>query len=71
MDHQDNNGWNALIRASEKGHWEVVGKLLENGAKVDLQQKDGWTALMIASRNGRREVEELLREHASRQKREL
>ena len=104
LDHQDNNGWTALMRASKKGHrevvekllengakidlqnkngstalmiasqnghMEVVGKLLENGAKVDLQKKDGFTALMIASQNGRKEVKMLLREHASRQKREL
>ena len=37
LDHQDNNGWTALMRASEKGHREVAGKLLEKGAKVDLQ----------------------------------
>ena len=46
-------------------------KLLEKGAKVDLQKENGFTALMIASHFGRREVEMLLREHASRQKREL
>ena len=71
LDHQDNNGWTALMRASEKGHREVAGKLLEKGAKVDLQEKDGFTALMIASHFGRGEVKMLLREHASRPKREL
>ena len=59
------------MSASQNGHMEVVGKLLEKGAKVDLQKENGFTALMIASHFGRGEVEELLREHASRQKREL
>ena len=59
------------MSASQNGHMEVVGKLREKGAKVDLQKENGFTALMIASHFGRREVEMLLREHASRPKREL
>jgi len=71
VDLQNKNGFTALMIASQNGHMEVVGKLLENGAKVDLQEEDGWTALRIASQNGHRKVKKLLREHASRQKREL
>ena len=35
MSSQD--GWSALIVASQNGHVEVVDKLLQYGAKVDLQ----------------------------------
>ena len=38
LDHQDRNGWTALMRASNKGLCEVAGKLLEKGARVDIQQ---------------------------------
>ena len=33
------DGWTALHMASTKGHGEVVEKLLEKGASVDVQSK--------------------------------
>ena len=33
------NGWSALMYASLKGHVEVVDKLLQHGATVDLQKE--------------------------------
>ena len=33
------NGWSSLILASDDGHMEVVGKLLEHGATVDLKNQ--------------------------------
>ena len=31
--------WSSLMAASQKGHVEVVDKLLQHGARVDLQNK--------------------------------
>ena len=55
VDLQKENGWCALMSASQNGHTEVVKILLENGAQVDLQN-NGFSALMIASLNGHAEV---------------
>ena len=33
------NGWNSLMAASQNGYVEVVDKLLQHGATVDLQDK--------------------------------
>ena len=33
------NGWSSLMLASHNGHMEVVDKLLQHGARVDLQNK--------------------------------
>ena len=42
----------ALIMASQNGHGEVVEKLLEKGASIDLQNKCGFNALLYASLKG-------------------
>ena len=57
------NGWPALILASQKGYFEVVKVLLENGAQVNFQRGGGWSALMTASENGHVEVARILIEH--------
>ena len=33
------NGWSSLMLGSESGHVEVVDKLLQHGARVNLQSK--------------------------------
>ena len=33
------NGWTALMLASDSGHTDIVQLLLSSGAKVDLQNK--------------------------------
>ena len=33
------DGWSSLMIASQKGHVEVVDKLLQHGATVDLQKE--------------------------------
>ena len=33
------NGWSSLMLASENGHVEVVDKLLQHGATVDLKDQ--------------------------------
>ena len=54
------NGYTALYAASQDGHREVVEKLLEKGAGIDVQNKYGQTALMMASGMGHGEVVEKL-----------
>ncbi|CAI8029379.1 Ankyrin repeat domain-containing protein 29, partial [Geodia barretti] len=51
--------------ASQNGHVEVVDKLLQHGATVDLQKEDGWSSLMAASQNGHVEVVDKLLQHGA------
>ncbi len=60
VDLQKNDGWSALLVASQKGHAEVAKILLENGAQVDLQD-----ALLIASWNGHTEMVMILLENGA------
>ena len=36
-------GWSSLMVASQNGHVEVVDKLLQHAARVDLQNEVGFT----------------------------
>ncbi|CAI8045391.1 Kinase D-interacting substrate of 220 kDa, partial [Geodia barretti] len=51
--------------ASENGHVEVVDKLLQHGATVDLQKENGWSSLMAASLDGHVEVVDKLIQHGA------
>lgn len=44
--------WTPLTKASEKGHFNIVQYLVENGAEIDKENGYGWTPLMCASMNG-------------------
>ena len=46
--------------ASQNGHLEVAGLLIESRAKLDLQTKNGRSALHIASGKGHSNVAELI-----------
>ena len=48
-DAADNDGWTALMFASDKGHLAVVGALLKAGADRSLRTTKGSTALDFAS----------------------
>ena len=37
------DGWSSLMVASQNGHVEVVDKLLQHGARADLQKEVGFT----------------------------
>ena len=53
-DIRDLEGW--LIWAAQEGHLEVVERILDRGAKVDVTGKDGWTAFMWAAHKGHAEI---------------
>ena len=56
-------GWNetnALMKAAEKGHNEVVFTLLELGADINLRNSFGNTALMLAAEKGRSDAVTML-----------
>lgn len=57
---KDNDGWTALMLASDSDHFEVVQALLANGADVNAKDRRGWTALMLASRTGSLDVAQAL-----------
>lgn len=60
INEDDNRGWNALHFAAEKGHKDIVKKLIENGANKDATDNEGWTALHLAAANGHLDIVEKL-----------
>ena len=62
VDLQKNEGWSALMSASQNGHREVAKLLLENGASVSLGDK---SALSAALQCGQSEIGELLKVHVT------
>lgn len=56
----DHDGWNPLIYAASKGYTEIVGFLLDYGARVDATTENGTTALMMAARGNYYNAAELL-----------
>jgi ankyrin repeat protein len=57
---KDNYGKTLLMYSAEKGHKNVVMKLLENGADINAADNAGVTALMYAAENGHKAIVELL-----------
>ena len=51
IDHTNEEGKTALMLACERGHEDIVHRLLSAGADVNIQDNDGWTALMRASKH--------------------
>ena len=49
-----------LIRASEKGQYQVVSRLIKDGADVNARDADGWTPYLAASSNGQFKVMRIL-----------
>ena len=60
VNHADKFDGTPLMVASSLGYARVVGKLLEKGARPDLQDKDGYTALFWAIRNNHSHVVDML-----------
>jgi ankyrin repeat protein len=58
---QDDEGFTALMEASQFGHEDAVMVLLRaEGINVDSKERYGWTALMLACSRGRLGVVHLL-----------
>ena len=58
---QTNNGWTALMSASEYGHLAIVKELLGRGADPRTARTDnGANPLLVASEKGHAEVAALL-----------
>lgn len=53
-------GLTALMTACREGHREVVVRLLDAGAKIDVKTPDGKTALDFAGENSHRDIAALL-----------
>ena len=65
---QDENGWTALMTASQYGNGSVAEVLLRKGASVDLRQKNG-TALIFVSANSHEPIctiSAMLQAHAAK-----
>ena len=60
---QDKDGWTGLMRASQKGHADIVNALIGARAELDTQDKKNYrTAIWYAPKRGRHsEIEEALR----------
>jgi uncharacterized protein (TIGR02145 family) len=54
---QSNNGWTALIIASEGGNAEIVKLLLDHGANPDIKNIDGMSAMHMALERGNRNTD--------------
>jgi len=59
---QDNDGFTALIKASQIRHTKIVRLLLDAGAEVNIQNNEGKTALIWASQKGYIDIIRLLLE---------
>ena len=57
----NSEGKTPLIRAVERGAWDVAEVLVQNHAKLDAKNpNNGWTALMYAAHGGCKEAVEIL-----------
>ena len=54
---QDENGFSALIMATNKNNLDMVKFLLENGANINLQDQFGWSALIYATLSDNLEID--------------
>lgn len=55
----------AGMLASQRGQAEMVRRLLEKGAMVDVKNGEGRRGLDIALQSGHREIAELLKTHGA------
>ncbi len=60
---KDDEGWTALMWASDKGYEKIAEYLVSRGADINARDNYGWTALMYACAFGRVEIVKLLVTH--------
>uniref|UniRef100_A0A0N4ZQ68 ANK_REP_REGION domain-containing protein n=1 Tax=Parastrongyloides trichosuri TaxID=131310 RepID=A0A0N4ZQ68_PARTI len=63
IDETDNEGWSALLNASQNGYTEICDILLQNGGSIELSDLMGWTPLMWAVYNNHIDTVKLLLEN--------
>ena len=62
INHQDKDGYTALMVAARQGNKDVVEMLLKRGAEIGIENKQHDTALTIAERYGNNEIVKILEE---------
>lgn len=61
VDAVNSKGWSSLLMAADKGCYQILSRLIEMGAEVNIQSNDAdWTPLMSASANGFVDIAEKL-----------
>ncbi|KAK1941498.1 Ankyrin repeat domain-containing protein 50 [Phytophthora citrophthora] len=61
----EDDGINALVKATWEGHLDMIRNLVEQGADVNAKAKYSATALVESARNGHFEVVRYLIEHGA------
>jgi ankyrin repeat protein len=60
VESKDSFNGTGLIRAAERGHWHVVGRLIRAGISLDHVNELGWTALheaVVLGEGGQRHLD--------------
>ena len=65
LDLPGNDSWTLLHAASQEGHDDIVGALLNHGVDANRPDNDGWTALHAASQEGHNDIVRLLLSHGA------
>lgn len=55
-------GWTALMFATQEGRFEIVELLINCGAEVNAKNEDGETALTVAEKKDYSEIVQLMKE---------
>jgi ankyrin repeat protein len=62
---KNDSNWTPLHMASQEGHLDVVGLLLDRGGDVNIQNEVGETALHLAVYYGHLDVVKVLHDHGA------
>ena len=56
INHQDKEGWTALMEAAHNGHEAIMKRLIKNGADINIQNNEGLTAFALAIIKGHEKI---------------